>query len=508
MASIEKEKTTKPGKPQTETQKQFKRNPFLLVGTVIVLVIVIVAFVLVPAIVPEAGGLGFDTTFGYYGKAPISYVANNYFYRVRESYSQMYSGITGLGFEQYIWRQAFDMAAARTAVIEEARLSGYVPPDTVVDKAVAQLPIFQENGRFSAVRYNAYDSATRNRYWKEVQEDLIVTRYIADVSGTLVADGEKAFVARLAERQRTFDIAAFPINDYPAEEISSYINTHKDLFQTVHLSQITISSSEQDARRVLDQIKAGTSTFEDAARSQSADSNADRGGDMGSKLAYELASEIPDADARAAIVALPQGTISDVVKVPAGWAFFRAEEAAREADSGDSATIDKARSYLLGFERGIIEDYSLAKAEAFNAIVGTIGFDNACDEANITKSTIGPLPINYGDASLFPTVGSYAVDALNGAATNENFWKTAFSTAVGVPSRPIVLGNNVLVLLPVTETGAADVDDEARTVIENYYVGMVNDEEILSTGLSDVLLKDKKFKDRFDEVFSKLFREE
>ncbi|MDR0637574.1 MAG: peptidylprolyl isomerase [Spirochaetaceae bacterium] len=509
MASIGK--TTKPEKPQTEIQKRFKTNPFVFVGTVIVLVIVIVAFVLVPAIVPEAGGLGFDTTFGYYGKAPIRYAANNYFYQVREEYARMYSGITGLGFERYIWRQAFDMAAARTAVIEEARLSGYVPPEAVVDKAVAQLPAFQENGRFSAVRYNALDSATRTRYWKEVREILIMTRYFADVSGTLIADGEKAFVADMAERQRTFDIAAFSINDYPAEEISSYINAHKDLFKTVHLSQITISSSERDAQKVLDQIKAGTSAFEDTARSQSVDSNADRGGDMGSKLAYELVSEIPDAEARAAIVALPQGTISGVVKVPSGWAFFRAEEDAREADGDDTATIDKARSYLLGFERGIIEDYFIAKAETFNDAAETIGFDNACDEANITKSTIGPLPINYGDAGVFATVGSYAVDALSGAATNENFWKTAFSTAVGVPSRPIVLGDNVLVLLPTGETGGSGetgLDDEARTAIENYYAGIVNNDETVDAGLSGILLKDKKFKDRFDQVFAKLYREE
>jgi parvulin-like peptidyl-prolyl isomerase len=508
---VSKEKTTKLGKGQDEPQKRFKTNPFVFAGTVIVLVIVVVAFVLVPAIVPEAGGLGFDTTFGYYGKAPIRYAANNYFYQVREEYARQYSGITGLGFERYIWRLAFDMAAAHTAVIEEARLSGYAPPDAVVDKAVAQLPVFQENGRFSAVRYNALDSATRTRYWQEVREMLIFARYFADVSGTLIADGEKAFVADMAEKQRTFDIAAFPINDYPAEEVSSYIDTHKDLFKTARLSQITISSSEQDAQKVLAEVKSGASAFEDTARSQSADQNADRGGDMGSKLAYELASDIPDADTRAAIVSLPQGTISDVVKVPSGWAFFRVEEAAREADSADTATIEKARSYLLEFERGIIEDYYLAKAEAFNDAVAAAGFDNACDEAGITKSTIGPLPVNYGDVSVFPTVGSYAVDALNGAAANENFWKTAFSTAVGVPSRPIVLGGNVLVLFPVTETGgngAAGMDNEERTIIGNYYAGIVNDERTLNAELSDTLLKDKKFKDRFDQVFSKIFREE
>jgi hypothetical protein len=507
MASIEKGKAAK---PQTELQKRFKTNPFVFVGTVLVLVIVVVAFVLVPAMVPESGGLGVDTVFGYYGNVPIQYAANNYFYQVRESYAENYRGISGIGFERYIWRMAFDRAAARTAVIEEARLSGYTPPDEMVDKAVAQLPIFQENGRFSAVRYNSYSSSVRAGYWKEVQEMLILSRYLSDVSGTFVGDGERAFIADMAEWQRTFDVAAFSIDDYPAEEVSAYIGGRGDLFRSVRLSQITISSSEADAQRALGQIKDGGLSFEDAARSQSADGNAERGGDMGVKFVYELASEIPDADARAAIVALPRGVISDVVKTPAGWAFFRVEEEAREPDPDDAATIDKARSYLLGFERGVIEDYCIARAEAFNEVVADVGFDNACTVAGITKSSVGPLPVNYGDVSVFPTVGSYAVGALSGAATSEAFWKTAFSTEVGFPSRPIVLGDNVLVLFPVTETGRGgetEPDGEARTTIENYYAGLVNSDESLDAGLSEVLLKSKRFKDRFDQTFSKLFRE-
>jgi hypothetical protein len=502
---VSSEKTTKPEKPQTELQKRFKTNPFLFVGTVLVLIIVIIAFVLVPAIVPEAGGLGFDTTFGYYGKAPIQYTANNYFYRVREWYGSMYSGITGLGFEQYIWRQAFDMAAVRTAMIEEARLSGYTPPDVVVDKAVAQLPDLQENGRFSAVRYNALDSATKTRYWREVKEELSVARYGADVGGVLVSSKDKAFIADMADKERTFDIAAFSINNYPAEEVAVYIDGHQDLFKTVHLSQITVSSSEADARKILDQIKTGAAAFEDTARSQSADANADRGGDMGSKMVYELASEIPDESSRSAVLVLAPGTISEVVKVPAGWAFFRVEEAARDADSADTGTIDRVRTYLLGFERGIIEDYYLARADSFNAAVETVGFDNACADMGITKSTIGPLPINYGDADTFSTVGSFAVSALEGAATNENFWKTAFTTTVGTPSRPIVLGSNVVVLLPVRETSR---DDDDRSIIENNYASVISGAERIEPALTDVLLKNKKFKDRFDEVFSKLFREE
>jgi parvulin-like peptidyl-prolyl isomerase len=501
MASIGK--PTKPEKPRTELQKRFKTNPLLFVGTVVVLIIVVVAFVLVPAIVPEAGGLGFDATFGYYGKAPIRYAANNYFYRTQEYYRNMYSGITG--FERYIWRQAFDEAAVHTAFIEEARLSGYVPPDEMVDKVVAQYPVFQENGRFSAVLYNTLDNTTKSRYWQDAQEGLITLRYVEDVSSALISSQSKTFLADMAARQRAFNVTAFSVNDYPAEEVTAYIEANADLFKTVHLSQITVTSSERDAQRVLDQIQSGAATFEDSARSQSADSNADRGGDMGSKMVYELESDIPDMTARSAVLALVPGAVSEVVQVPAGWAFFRVEEAVREADGADTATIDKVRTYLLGFQRGIVEDYYLAKAEAFNAEVESMGFENACAEMGLTSSKVGPLPINYGDTNAFATVSSYGVDALNGAAVNENFWKTAFSTTVGVPSRPIVLGDNIVVLLPTEEI---TLDDDGRAVIENNYAGFINDQGSINNAISQVLMKDKKFKDRFDEVFSKLYREE
>ncbi|MDR2397631.1 MAG: peptidylprolyl isomerase, partial [Spirochaetaceae bacterium] len=53
--------------PAAEFLRRFKTHPFLFLGTIIVLVIVIVAFVFVPAIVPSAGAQ-VDLSFGSYNK--------------------------------------------------------------------------------------------------------------------------------------------------------------------------------------------------------------------------------------------------------------------------------------------------------------------------------------------------------------------------------------------------------------------------------------------------------
>ena len=500
MASIGK--TERPEKQQSEIVKRFRANPLVFVGTVLVLIIVIVAFVLVPAFVPDAGGAQFDTTFGYYGNAPISFVAGNYFANVREQIARSYGGMDGAGYERFIWREAFNAAAFRTAVLEEARLSGYTPPDAVVDKAVAQLDAFQENGRFSVVRYRSLDNGTRSRIWKEEQESLAIMRYLADTSTLLTGEAEKAFISMMAEKQRKFDIAAFTVSDYPAEETAAYIRDNAGLFKTVHLSQITVTSNEGGAQTILDDIKAGRVTFEEAARTQSTDNFASRGGDMGSKMAFEFATVVTDEESRSLVLSLPAGELSAVITVPTGWAFFRAEEAPRDANPADSADIDKARSYLLSFQRGVIEDYWLDEAQSFIETAAVRGFDNACYEAGIEKSTIGPLPVNFGDSELFTTIGSYSIDALSSAPSSENFWNTAFSTPVGSASQPIVLGSYIVVLQPVEEIM---VDAEDRSAIESYYA--VSNNSNFETRLSQTLLKNKKFKDRFDAVFSKLYRE-
>jgi len=70
-----KEKKKAHDKADSELARRFKTSPLLFIGTFIVLIIVIVAFVLVPAIVPNSRfGRDVDLTFGYYDKIPISYV--------------------------------------------------------------------------------------------------------------------------------------------------------------------------------------------------------------------------------------------------------------------------------------------------------------------------------------------------------------------------------------------------------------------------------------------------
>jgi hypothetical protein len=495
---------------QSEFIRRFKANPFIFIGTIVILVIVIIAFVFVPAIVPSAGGLNVDLRFGSYNKTPISYVQNGYFAQMRENIARYRQASINEGNYQImlyqIWREAFEETVIHTGILDEMKQAGYTPPEEVVDREVAQLPQFLDNGRFSVSKYRELDNTTRMLLWHQVQESLAKERYSADITDLKVPSGETDFISAMASPTRTFDMAVFPLTSYPDTEVAAYGVNNADLFRVTHLSVITVSSGEQEAQKILDSIKDGTATFEDAARTYSLDGYAERGGDMGIKMVYELSTEIPGADERERVIGTAKGEYTPIVKVPAGWAFFRAEETPYPADTGDLSLLEKIRSYMTGFERGRIEDWFILEAQNLITLAGEIGFDEALIQKAVEKRSFGPLPLNYGGDNLyyngyglFTALASFSVTELSSADTNENFWQEAFFTPLNTPSNPLVLGNYVVVLYPLEETSEdEEAVDSVKTIYSSYWLSYIT-----TNSLRSYFLQSDKLEDRFYDVFSK-----
>jgi hypothetical protein len=396
-----------------------------------------------------------------------------------------------------VWRGAFEEAVIHTAILDEAKQAGYVPSQEQVDKEVAQQ--FQVNGVFDAARYRQLDRTTRMSLWRGVRDSLIERRYREDVTNLRIPSKETEFVASLVSPRRSFDMAAFPLNSYPDSEIAVYVTMNPDLFRYTHLSRITVSSSEAESQTVLNSIQDGTTTFEEAARTHSRDSYADRGGDIGLRMIYELTTEIPDEEARNAVTALQAGELSSIVKVPTGWAFFRAEVTPYPVDIADSGNIAKVRSYLLDFERGRIEDWVIEQAGAFIVQANEVGFDTALEAEGVTKRSFGPISLNYGGVDLFGSLQSSGIEELNLANFNENFWRTAFFTPLETISTPLVLGNNVLVLYPTEESPAEESAVESvKSMYSSYWLSYHAE-----MNLRYYFLRNGKLEDRFFDAFYK-----
>ena len=511
MAQKDKKTPVREKEPSSsEMLRRFKANPAVFIGTIIVLVLVVVSFVLVPALVPESRRGGGDLTFGYYDKVPISWVPGNYFAQYQERIARYYQSTMDPSQLQYaganIWRQAFEGAAIHTAILQEMKKSNYSVPVKTVDKQVAQLPQFQEKGRFSPALYQRMPSNARLALWRQVQDELIKALYLNDTIGLLQSTEEAKFIGNMASKMRTFDMVSFQVDSYPDSEYLAYAVEHPDLFRSIHLSMISVNSSEKEAGSILDSIKDGTSTFEDAARAQSQDGYADRGGNMGIRYVFELEEEITDPQDREKIISLGREELSGVIRIGERWAFFRVEDELKSADFEDETVMERIRSYMRNYQRGRMEDWAVKEARDFIIDVNAADFDSALERLGKNKSSFGPIPINYGNIDLFNSLeGSDVPDLsrqeLSDLSRNENFWKTAFYTQVNTPSEPLVQGGKVLILFPTEEIETEETSIEGiASTYSSYWLDYMREQS-----LQPYFLNSPKMDNRFFDTYFRFF---
>jgi len=494
-----------------EISRKFKQNPGVYIGSVVILVLVTVTFVGGDFLSGGGfGGGGGDLTFGYYDKAPISWVPGNMF---SQYYERAVYNFRNQGYDPndnwvnyYVWKQAYDGALVHTGIMQMAKRSNYSPSERAVDKAVLQLPQFQDNGRFSMALYNRMSEASRLSLWRQTQDELAKISFFNDYFGLLIPENEMNFIASMSSPQRNFEAISFQIDDYPDSEYLAYANENVKLFNSIHMSKISVSTNEKEAKKILASVKEGTMTFEDAARAQSNDSYADRGGDMGVRYMYELDGEIRDSADREFILGLARGEISDVVSTADGWSFFRIENELTQADFNDVAVMDKVRSYVRNYARGLMEDWAIEQANDFIVESESADFINAARWRNKSMTSFGPLPVNHGGVDLFTSLESLTVEGissqeLEALSQNENFWTTAFSTQVNAPSKPLVQGSNVYVFIPTAET---QTDESALESIASMYSSYFLN-STAEQSLHFYFLNSDKMDDRFSETYFRYF---
>jgi len=500
MASRDKgQNEKKDDSVKSELIHRLKTHPYVFIGTVIVLIIVIISFVLVPAIVPSSRGGG-ELIFGYYKRVPIKYIPNNFFSQTLQALSQSQRPSQSESESRTqvyrIWRQAFEEAAIHTGILEEMRLAGFLVPADMVDRDMAELALFKENGRFSSAKYRSMDNNTRMNLWKQVKETTIIQAYLSDIDSLKTASKESSFVASMANPQRAFDVAIFSLSSYPLSAVEDYAKINPVLFQNIQLSMIT-TGSERESRQVLNSVKSGSITFEEAARTSSKDWAADRGGDMGEWMVATLSYVLRDEKIRDEILGLAKGELSDVYKLAEGWVFFRVNETAYPMDLTNRDSVEQVRQFISLNQRGIIEDWAAGEAEKFKAQAEKIGFPEAAIQGQVTNRRMGPISLNYGNATLFPSLTSAGVSELENASKDLFFWRAAFNTPLNSFSNPLVLGEYVFIIHPREETF---LDEEEIGYIDSYYPYWLRS----NTGdaFRSFFLGEERLDDRFHATFS------
>ena len=447
---------------------------FLSVGSVIILVLAAVSFIVIPAMLP--GSQRQLPPVGSYRGTKIEYTTGSYFanavdYYDREEREQLkkQNKSSNGGFSFNTFNQAFRDAVLMAAFTDEVKRSGYVAPASLVERSMLMLRYFQnENGEYSAKIYRDTPDSRKIEIQNETEKQLIFNRYSEDIAGIKVSDAEVQFVLNMNYPSRSFDAAFFSTSDYPKEEAAAFGKNHAELFKKYDLSVIT-TATEAEAKKVANRLQHNELVFSDAVSEYSTKQYSDENGVLNGRYHYQLKNIIKAEDKFKEITELAPGPISGAVETTTGWSVFTCTGASENADFSDQSVVDTVYNYMTVYEAGTIEEYFINIAKDFSAQAAVKDFYEAAEAFNAQTATVPAFPINYGNTQLLNSIQFRLVPQLTGAQSNEKFLTTAFSLSEKEISEPLVVERNIVVLrLKNVETEDTEAD-VMRMFYSQYY---------------------------------------
>lgn len=116
------------------------------------------------------------------------------------------------------WQQAYQYQVLMTAGLEKAKQAKISAPKDLVNDAIIASGIYaNEDGSksFDADVYKSVDSATRDSYYKYMEERYPYSRVLEDVYSVLTSDKEAQFVADMSKATRDFEVFEVDYLAYP-----------------------------------------------------------------------------------------------------------------------------------------------------------------------------------------------------------------------------------------------------------------------------------------------------
>lgn len=481
-----------------------KRSVYTI-GSLIILLIAAFVFVLVPIFSGGRAGKRMPA-FGKYDGTEIRYEQGsdfaNYVTQYADSYKNRNIQISNSDY-YYLFNSAFNTTVMRLAFTKAVKKSGYKVPASKVNRAM--MPYFtDETGKYSAKIYRLADPDRVRTMREDFESTLVAQRYQEDLFGSYeslgknalyglkYSDAEIEFLRSLNDEKRSFNMVSFDMNKYPDSEKKAYGKANAEKFTNYDFSVITCKDKAK-AETVAKRIASGEVTFADAVTEYSQKSYSNDAGKMNNKFSFQIEGTIKNAADFEKIKALKTDEVSPVIETTVGYSIFRADSKAKDADFESDSTLRTVYSYINSNDASVVENYFNTKAASFSEKAKANGFDSACKSEGLTKVSVNAFPLNWGNTSVAAKLDT-SVEGLSGAATNEEFLKTAFSLAKGEVSQPVVNGKNILVLQL-----AATSKNTEEPVAE----GALKDEmESYDSSLAQsALLSSPKLVNNFSEVF-------
>ncbi len=489
-------------------------NTLVYVGTIVILVLTIIAFVLIPSVsAPGGGGNSSNFVFGYWKNKPIQYAYQNAFFnevaRIKQYYEQMgYNINSNPYFSFQIYNQAYQNVVVMTALQEMAESYGFSASKDYINKKVTESSAFQENGKFSMRLYQNSSYATKLAIYKEIEENLVRSRFLNTLFAVQNSSKEIEFIKKMGQKTREIDYVSLPLSSYPDSEKLAFAAAHPEPFRKIKLSRITFSGSESEAKNIAAQLESGKLDFAQAAKQYSVDAYKESGGAMGWKYYWELRADFKEIKQLDELFTFKAGTISTVIPSSTGtFLIFKVEEAMQNTDPSAPDFIKSITDYMNSYERGTMETWLLNKAKQLVQNAGQGSFETMAKAENLTIKTTKPFPLNYGNAlntQYFPLLGTIDTTdtpELAQAETNEPFLLQVWSVAPGAIGEPILLGSNVIIFRVKNETIQ---EADALAMLDTFYSSVI--QQNIQTDLINWILSSPNHKNNFYKTYTKLFK--
>ena len=462
-------------------KKKNNRNIGTLIGSIVILLIVVVSFVLSPALSKIGQTALDDIELGSYGKEKItfSFLKDTPFRTELASISNNSSD----SMDPRLAQVAYNRAVSKAAAVEEFNSNGYFITKEQIDDAVLKSGYYSVNGTFSPSVFKNTTESKKLELRQNIEREMKVDSWIYN---TLYQQKRSKsylnFISSFSNLKRNFRYVTFNYSEYPDELILNYANENSIKFTELNLSRITVDD-KSIADEILAKIANKEATFSELAPQYSSDNFKTNGGALSSvTYEYELESLFGIANSEN-VLSLKIDNTPIVIENDNQFILLTVNKEIKTPTFDDLSTVKK---YMLTYERGTIEDYFYKIIEDNNS--------NSLLTFGKEVKTTGLFSINFGSDQMITTsIDRVSQDSIfTRAVSNENFFTTLFNLEDEKLSSPIVLGDSISIFKLLEEKNEESVNNE--------YILSAFDRNLLnykSMVVEDLIHKSEKYVDNF-----------
>jgi peptidyl-prolyl cis-trans isomerase D len=145
--------------------------------------------------------------------------------------------------KEFIANKALDYLISQSLLRQQADKLGVTLSDAQIEQKIAQIPAFQENGKFSNTLYANYlrsQGLTSQAFIQNIRQDFALSILSSTISdNALISKLDIQQIANLQSEQRELFLSSVKLDDYKAnvkvtnQEITDYYNKHQNKFKQV-----------------------------------------------------------------------------------------------------------------------------------------------------------------------------------------------------------------------------------------------------------------------------------